>query len=140
VLTPQFLYQCTSSDWKCPLGILNRYAFSLCITISSSRPDCPRCYYDSRSVFHGYYFGSLFAVFKLGPFDESYRTALALLQYCLETLLNMDGVQDLFDPRQIALFDAIDELSSDTASDIEMPQLVVVCEQKVCKSSVLQYL
>ena len=50
----------------------------------------------------------------------------------------MDGVQDLFDPRQIALFDAIDELSSNVASDIEIPQLIVVDDQKVGKSSVLE--
>jgi GTP-binding protein EngB required for normal cell division len=50
----------------------------------------------------------------------------------------MDGVQDLFDPRQIALFDAIDELSSNVASDIEIPQLIVVGDQKVGKSSVLE--
>lgn len=54
-----------------------------------------------------------------------------VLQYRLEILLNMDGVQDLFGPRQIALFDAIDELSSNVASDIEIPQLIVVGDQKV---------
>ncbi|KAK3358775.1 P-loop containing nucleoside triphosphate hydrolase protein [Lasiosphaeria hispida] len=49
------------------------------------------------------------------------------------------AMQDLIDPRQIDLFDAIEKLSGlKVASDIEIPQLAVVGDQSSGKSSVLE--
>jgi len=48
-------------------------------------------------------------------------------------------MQDLIDERQVALFDALNQLSSlKVASDIEIPQLIVVGDQSSGKSSVLE--
>jgi len=55
------------------------------------------------------------------------------------TQSEMNGIQDMIDPRQVALFDALDQLSGlKVASDIEVPQLVVVGDQSSGKSSVLE--
>src|SRR5579871_3671080 len=55
------------------------------------------------------------------------------------TQSEMNGIQDMIDPRQVALFDALDQLSGlEVASDIEVPQLVVVGDQSSGKSSVLE--
>jgi hypothetical protein len=52
---------------------------------------------------------------------------------------NMDETQDLIDPEQVSLFDAIDRLSRlALARNIEYPQLVVVGNQSSGKSSVLE--
>ncbi|KIW98765.1 uncharacterized protein Z519_00428 [Cladophialophora bantiana CBS 173.52] len=51
----------------------------------------------------------------------------------------MDEVRDLIDEKQVALFDAIDRLSNlGVASDIEIPQLIVVGDQNSGKSSTLE--
>lgn len=51
----------------------------------------------------------------------------------------MPATQDLIDPQQIALFDALKELSRlKVSSSIEVPQLIVVGDQSSGKSSVLE--
>ncbi|KAN0099166.1 P-loop containing nucleoside triphosphate hydrolase [Hyaloscypha variabilis] len=53
----------------------------------------------------------------------------------------MDKTPDLFDPRQVQLFDALEQLATlDVARDIETPQLIVVGDQSNGKSSVLEAL
>ena len=55
------------------------------------------------------------------------------------TQSEMNGIQDMIDPRQVALFDAIDQLSGlKITGDIEVPQLIVVGDQSSGKSSVLE--